>query len=139
MNLPIAIAEKLFLLQNGVRIPFSKIKHSTIETMLSNGILEMQILGRSKKLIFLRSSERLNDYLQNHFGINNLSEYISIQKLEDSLRSDLVAISSDSKLKRLFIYPCLLTVINYFMRLHQYFSFCVSIFYATITRIRDGY
>jgi len=99
MNLPIAIAEKLFLLQNGERIPFSKIRHSAIETMLSNGILEMQIQGRSKKLIFLHYPDRLNDYLQNHFGINNLLEYISKQKLDDSLRSDFVAISSDSKLK----------------------------------------
>lgn len=99
MILPIGIAEKLILLQNGEKIPSSKLKHSVIETMLDNGILEQQIQGRSKKLIFLRSPERLNDYLSNHFGINNLHDYISVQKQEDALRSDFVTISSDSKLK----------------------------------------
>jgi len=62
--------------------------------------LEQQIQGRSKKIIFLRSPEWLNDYLSNHFGINNLHDYILLHKQEDVLRSDLVEISSDSKLKR---------------------------------------
>lgn len=100
MNLPISIADKLILLQNGEKIPASKLKHSVIDTMLGNGILEQQIQGRSKKLIFLRSPERLNDYLSNHFGINSLHDYISVHKQEDALRSDFVEISSDSKLRK---------------------------------------
>lgn len=100
MNLPIAIAEKLILLQNGEKIPASRIKHSVVDTMLGNGILEQQIQGRSKKLIFLRSPERLNDYLSNHFGINSLCDYVSVHKKEDVLRSDFVEISSDSKLRK---------------------------------------
>lgn len=100
MNLPIGIAEKLILLQNGEEIPASKLKHSVIDTMLGNGLLEQQIQGRSKKLIFLRSPERLNDYLSNHFGINSLHDYVSVHKKEDVLRGDFVEISSDSKLKK---------------------------------------
>lgn len=100
MNLTIGIAEKLILLQNGEKVPASKLKHTVINTMLENGILEQQIHGRSKKLIFLRSSERLNDYLSNHFGINSLQDYILIHKQEDALRSNFVEISSDSKLKK---------------------------------------
>ena len=100
MNLPIGIAEKLILLQNGEKIPSSKLKHSVIETMLGNGILEQQIQGRSKRLIFLRSPERLNDYLSNHFGINGIQNYILLYKQEDALRSDFVEISSDSKLRK---------------------------------------
>jgi len=99
MNLPIGIADKLILLQNGEKIPASKLKHSVIEIMLGNGILEQQIQGRSKKLIFLRSPERLNDYLSNHFGINSLHDYVSIHKKEDVLRSNFVAVASDSKLR----------------------------------------
>ena len=101
MNLPIGIAEKMILLQNGEKIPSSKLKHSVIDTMLSNGILEYQIQGRSKKLIFLRSAERLNDYLNNHFGINSLHDYVSVHKQEDARRSDFVASSSDSKLRNI--------------------------------------
>lgn len=99
MSLPIGIAEKLIMLQNGEKIPDSKLKHSVIDTMLSNGILEKQIQGRSKKLIFLRSPERLNDYLSNHFGINSLHDYVLVHKQENALRSDFVVISSDSKLR----------------------------------------
>jgi len=99
MNLPIGIAEKLILLQNREKIPASKLKHSIIDAMLGNGILEQQIKGRSKKLIFLRSPERLNDYLSNHFGIRSLHDFILVQKQEDALRSDFVEISSDSKLR----------------------------------------
>ncbi|NCB69822.1 MAG: hypothetical protein EOM47_13400 [Bacteroidia bacterium] len=100
MNLPIGIAEKLILLQNGEKVPYSKLRHTVIITMLENGILEQQIQGRSKKNILLRSPERLNDYLSNHFGINSLQDYIWVHKQEDTLRSDLVEISSDSKLKK---------------------------------------
>ncbi len=99
MNLPIGIAEKLILLQNTEKIPASKLQHSIINTMLENGILEQQILGRSKKLIFLRSPERLDDYLRNHFGISSLLDYILVQKQADALRSDFVTISSNSKLR----------------------------------------
>ena len=100
MNLPIGIAEKLILLQNGEKIPASKLKHSIIDTMLGNGTLEKQIQGRSKKLIFLRSPERLNDYLSNHFGINSLHDYILVHKQEGALRSDFLEISSNSKLRK---------------------------------------
>lgn len=100
MNLPTGIAEKLILLQKGEKIPSSKFQHSVIDTMLSNGILEQQIQGRSKKLIFLRSPERLDDYLLNHFGINNLHDYCSLSKMFETKRSDLVVVSSDSKLRK---------------------------------------
>ena len=53
MILPISIAEKLSALQNGEKIPFSKLKHSVIESMIDNGILKKQIQGRSKTLIYL--------------------------------------------------------------------------------------
>lgn len=100
MTLPIAIAEKLFLLQQGEKIPSSKMKHPVIEMMLDNGILERQIIGRSRKLIFLRSSDRLNDFLHNHLGINNLQDYISVYYRQDASRSDYIAVSSDSKLRK---------------------------------------
>ena len=100
MNFPNGIAEKLILLLNGEKISASKLKHSIIDTMLGNGILEQQIQGRSKKLIFLRSPERLSDYLSNHFGINSLEDYITVHKQKDALRSDFVGISSDSKLRK---------------------------------------
>jgi len=116
MNLPNSIAEKLILLQNGEKIPASKLKHSIIDTMLGNGILEQQVQGRSKKLIFLRSPERLNDFLSNHYGVNSLNNYISLQNREDALRSDLVEISSDSKLRKVRTFKGFL--INSYIPIH---------------------
>lgn len=99
MILSISIAEKLTALQNGEKIPFSKLKHSVIESMIENGILKKQIQGRSKTLIYLSNKNSLPDYLKNHFGIDNLENYIVAFKKEDLSRGEAVEVSSNSKLK----------------------------------------
>ena len=57
MTLPISIAEKLISMQDGEKIPFSKLKHSSIDDMIENGILKKQIQGRSKTQIYLTSRD----------------------------------------------------------------------------------
>ena len=99
MKLPISIAEKLILLQTGEKLPFSKLKHSSIESMLDNGILKKQIQGRSKSLVYLVNVNSLVAYLKNHYGIDNLENYVEVSGKEELTRADLVSISSDSKLK----------------------------------------
>lgn len=99
MKLPISIAEKLTAMQNGEKIPFSKLKHSVVESMIDNGILKKQIQGRSKTLIYLSNKNSLPDYLKNHFGIDNLENYIIAFKKEDLSRGEAVEVSSNSKLK----------------------------------------
>ena len=99
MILPISIAEKLTGLQNGEKIPFSKLKHSVIESMIDNGILKKQIQGRSKTLIYLSNKNSLSNYLKNHFGIDNLENYIVAFNKEDLSRGEAIEVSSNSKLK----------------------------------------
>ena len=99
MKLPISIAEKLLLIQDGEKIPSSKIRHVLIDTMFENGILKKQIQGRSRSYIYSTNKDKLNDYLQNHFGIGNLKDYIEGVKRDDLSRAEAIAISSDSKLK----------------------------------------
>ena len=99
MNLPFSIAQKLILLQNGEKIPFSKMKHAAIDAMLENGILKKQIQGRSKALIYLNKKNSLNAYLQNHFGIEDLETYIAFAKKDEISRAEAIEISSNSKLK----------------------------------------
>ena len=99
MKIPISIAEKLFLLCKGEKIPASKIKHSVINEMLDNGILKKQIQGRSKALIYCTESQTINDFLKNHYGISDLQNYIDTLKDTEIFRSDLIAVSSDSKQK----------------------------------------
>lgn len=86
-------------MQNGEKIPFSKLKHSVIESMIDNGILKTQIQGRSKKLIYISNKNSLVDYLKNHFGIDSLDNYVDGFKKENLSRAGAIDISSNSKLK----------------------------------------
>jgi len=96
MKIPVHIAEKLLQLLQGQGIPSSLAKHSLIEDLVIERIIERK--GRIKKSLFLLDSKALHIYLQNNFSINNLQQYILVTKQENIIRSDLVAASSDSKL-----------------------------------------
>ncbi len=99
MKLSISIAEKLIAMQNGEKIPFSKVKHSVIDTMIDNGILKKQIQGRSKSLVYLTNRDGLSAYLKNHFGIESLENYVEVLQRTDLRRADAIDISSNSKVK----------------------------------------
>lgn len=99
MKLPISIAEKLALMQNGEKLPSSRLRHAVVDSMIENGILKKQIQGRSKTLIYLSQKDKLTDYLDNHFGISDLRSYIEALKQNDLTRSEAIAVASDSKLK----------------------------------------
>ena len=101
MKLPISIAEKLILLYNGEKIAASKIRHSLISEMLDNGILKKHIQGRNKAWIYCSEQQQLNDFLQNHYGISDLQNYINTLQNNDLTRADAIAVSSDSKLKKI--------------------------------------
>jgi len=99
IKLPVSIAERLLEMQNGTRLPSSKLKHDTINTMLENGVLNIQNKGRSKAYIYIPDEQKLNLYINNHFGISNLFEYISGFQKENLTRAEAIAIASTSKLK----------------------------------------
>lgn len=99
MKIPISIAEKLILLGKGEKVPASKIRHSLINEMLDNGILKKQTQGRSKALIYCLEHQPMNDFLQNHYGISDLQNYIDTLNNTEITRSDLISVSSDSKQK----------------------------------------
>lgn len=99
MTIPVSLAEKLIALQNGEKIPFSKLKHSIIESMLDNGILGRQIQGRSKSIIYCINRNKLSAYIENHFGIESLETYIEAAKRVDLSRGEAIDVSSNSKLK----------------------------------------
>lgn len=97
--LSISIAENLIAMQNGEKIPFSKVKHETISAMIDNGILRKQILGRSKAFVYLTDKNKLDAYLKNHLGIHSLENYVEGLKQTDLTRAEAVDISSNSKVK----------------------------------------
>lgn len=97
MKLPVHIAQKITQLIDGEILASSAIKHSIIEELITERIIERT--GRIQKKIHLVNAGALIQYLQNKYGINDLKQYIEVAQKEDVKRSELVKISSNSKLK----------------------------------------
>jgi hypothetical protein len=96
MKVPVHIAEKLLKLLQGEIIPSSLARHSLIDDLVIEGIIERK--GRIKKALSLSNNKALHTYLQNNYSINDLQQYIQVSNQENVLRSELVAVSSNSKL-----------------------------------------
>lgn len=97
MKLPVHITQKLVQLIDGETLSSSAIKHSIIEELVAERIIERT--GRIQKKIHLVNASALIQYLQNKYGINDLEKYIEVALKENVQRSELVEISSNSKLK----------------------------------------
>lgn len=95
MKVPVHIAEKLLQLSQGESIPSSLAKHSLIEDLVSEGIIERK--GRIQKTLLVPDKKALYTYLQNKCSIKDLEQYIQVSKKEEVTRAELVAATSDSK------------------------------------------
>jgi len=95
MKVPVHIAEKLLKLSQGESIPSGLAKHSLIEDLVLEGIIERK--GRIQKSLLVLDSKALHTYLQNKCSINNLQQYIQVHRKEEVTRTELVAATSDSK------------------------------------------
>lgn len=95
MKVPVHIAEKLLLLTQGESIPSSLAKHSLIDDLVSEGIIERK--GRIQKSLLVSDIPALHTYLHTYCSINDLQQYIDVCKKEEATRSELVAITSNSK------------------------------------------
>lgn len=97
MKVPLHIAEKLLLLLEGASVPGSSARHTVIEELIAEGIIERR--GRIKKTLQLYNQEALHSYLKNKKSIPDLHLYIETLKKEYLTRSELIAAASDSKIK----------------------------------------
>ena len=97
MKVPVHIAEKLLKLSQGESIPSNLAKHSLIEDLVLEGIIERK--GRIQKSLLVSDSKALHTYLQCKCSINDLQQYIQISRKEEVTRTELVAATSDSKHK----------------------------------------
>ncbi|MBI3141977.1 MAG: hypothetical protein HYZ16_04045 [Bacteroidetes bacterium] len=95
MKVPIHIAEKLLQLSQGETIPSSLAKHSLIEDLVLEGIIERK--GRIQKSLLVLNNKALHTYLQNKCSINDLQQYIQVSRKKEVTRTELVAATSDSK------------------------------------------
>lgn len=97
MKIPVHIAQKIVQLSEGEILAASLAKHAIIEELVSERIIERT--GRIQKKIQLINRNALFLYLQNKYGINDLEKYIEVSQKENLQRSELVEVSSNSKLK----------------------------------------
>ncbi len=98
MKIPVHIAEKLLQMSQGEIIPSSKVKHALIDELVSEGIIERN--GRIQKTLQISNIQSLFQYLHSKFGVSDLNKYLEINQKENIQRSELVQVSSDSKLKQ---------------------------------------
>lgn len=101
MKLPISVANHLLKLLDGQPLPFSLVKHAVVDDLIAEGVLDKKVLSPKKALVHLRRVKGLNDYLQNHYGIENLTQYVDFLNNEMAHRVDAVSVSSDSKTKNI--------------------------------------
>lgn len=86
-------------MQQGNKIPAAQMKHTIVQKLLEDNIITKQRVGTNRYLYCITDYSLLKQYINNHFGIDNLELYIKKYEQENLTRSEAVQISSDSKLK----------------------------------------
>jgi len=98
--LPLHIAKKLqLLLLPEQTVPLSSMQHPTVSKMLEDGVLQKLQRGKTKSLLFIPDKEAVAGYVQNHFGIGNLANYIAAMEAESGSRAENIILSGNSKLR----------------------------------------
>ena len=92
------MAEKLLQLRNGEKLQASTLRQPVFQELLAENILYKP--GRTRGLVLLVNREQFDLFLQNHYSIANLGEYVALLRREDYSRSDLIKVSTDSKLSQ---------------------------------------
>ena len=111
MKVSITLARKLLSLAAGDMIPRSQLKNSLVDSLLENEVLQLRSRG-TRKNVFCPDAVALQAYIDNHFGIADLQQYVEMLNGEDLLRSQSVCIASSSKVKSIrsfkgFLVNCL--------------------------------
>ncbi len=101
MEISLHTAKLLKELSKGERISFSRLSNDFFSQLIEERILQVQIQGRTRKSVYLPNSERLDDYLQNRYSINNLDNYIAHLETNNNNRTDNIKISGNSKLRKI--------------------------------------
>ena len=101
MKLSLKIAVQIQQMLEGIELPSSKVKHPVINKRVEDGLIHVLQVGRTRKMFSIRNTGAFKSYLSNQFSIDDLQIYIEKLSSQDLTRADAVAISSNSKLKRI--------------------------------------
>ena len=85
-KLTLPMAEKLLRLRNGEKLQASKLRQPVFQELLAENILYKT--GRTRGLVLLVNGEQFDLFLQNHYSIAILGEYVALLRREDYSRSD---------------------------------------------------
>ncbi len=99
MKIPVHIAQKILQLSKGDALNSSVARHAVMDELIAERIVERT--GRIQKKLKLVNRNALLLFLQNKYGINDLEKYVEISMKNNVQRSDLVEVSSYSKLKNI--------------------------------------
>ena len=99
MKIPVQIAQKILQLSKGDALNSSVARHAVMDELIAERIVERT--GRIQKKLQLVNRNALLLFLQNKYGINDLEKYVEISLKNNVQRSDLVEVSSYSKLKNI--------------------------------------
>ena len=97
--LSLSIAKKLKQLLEGEKIPSSNLKYTLIKELLAENILIRTVHGRTKGVYQLNNPKALINFLSNRFDIHDLYAYTEALQKEEISKAQLVAASSDSKIR----------------------------------------
>lgn len=101
MKLSLTIAVQIQQMLEGLEIPSSKLKNIVYNKLVEDGLVYVRQAGRTRQMHSIRNIEAFESYLSNQFGIDDLQRYIETLSSGDLTRAEAVAISSNSKLKRI--------------------------------------
>ncbi len=76
MKLPLTVARLLQQLLNGVKLSGTCLKQPLIQQLAEDGIIQKIRTGKSRYQLYLSNNQLIEQYLNNHFGIQNLHVYI---------------------------------------------------------------
>ncbi|GAK54438.1 hypothetical protein U14_05723 [Candidatus Moduliflexus flocculans] len=119
MTLSLQFAKVLLELLEQKQLPYSRFSQQVLlKQFQEDGIIT--ISGRRQKIVQMSSSEILQNYLENHFGITNLTAYIAILSEKTSTRADLVKVASDSKIQQKKVFEGFL--VNCYKEIYGYIN-----------------
>lgn len=101
MKLPLTVARLVQQLLNGAKLSGTCLKQPIIQQLAEDGIIQKIRTGKSRYQLYSTNNQLIEQYLNNHFGIQNLQTYLTELENEPQTRASLVNIGSSSKLKKI--------------------------------------
>lgn len=99
MKLTLNLAKKLLSLIESNEMQYSQFNKDQIADFIEDGVIELCYLSSNRKVLRIKSLEYLNSYLSNKYNISNIHEYVKVLSNQESNRSDLTLVSTNSKIR----------------------------------------